>query len=135
MKWAGAKTVTVLALACGLWAASAYAQRRPRARLNTLTDVRRAILNCWSWPPAIAVRTGMELTIMLTFKRDGEIFGAHVTYESPNVSADERAAYYRAMVRSLARCSPLPVTPELGEAIAGRPFYFHFRDVRKQRKA
>ncbi len=77
----------------------------------------------------------MELTVRLSFKRDGEIFGARVTYQSPNVSQDERVLYYRALVATIDRCTPLPVSPELGDAIAGRPFYFHFRDTRKQREA
>jgi hypothetical protein len=103
--------------------------------LNTLADVNRAIRGCWHWPPASDIRTGMELTVRLSFKRDGEIFGAHVTYQTRDVSPQERTVYYRALVNAIGRCSPLPVTPALGEAIAGRPFYFHFHDTRKQRKA
>jgi len=76
-----------------------------------------------------------DLTVRLSFKSDGKIFGARVTYQSPDVAVDERVLYYRALVASIKRCSPLPVTPELGEAIAGRPFYFHFHDTRKQREA
>jgi len=108
---------------------------RAQGTLNTLADVKRAIRSCWRWPPVNAIRTGMELTVRLSFKRDGEIFGARVTYQSPDVSADERVLYYRALVQAIDRCSPLPLTPELGEAIAGRPFYFHFQDTRKQREA
>jgi len=107
-------------------------QQKP---LNTLEDVKRAIRSCWRWPPLNAIRTGMELTVQLSFKRDGEIFGAHVTYESPDVSADERLLYYRALVQMIKRCTPLPLSPQLGEAIAGRSFYFRFRDTRKQKEA
>ena len=104
-------------------------------QLNTLEDVKRAIQKCWRWPPVNAIRTGMELTVRLSFKSDGEIFGARVTYQSPDVSDDERLLYYRALVLTIKRCSPLPLTPELGAAIAGRPFFFRFVDTRKQREA
>lgn len=127
-----AVTVASLALAGVVLGSPVIAQRKP---LDTLADVKQAIRSCWRWPPVNAIRTGMELTVRLSFKRDGEIFGARVTYQSPDVSDDERLLYYRALVLSIRRCTPLPVTPELGEAIAGRPFYFHFHDTRKQREA
>ena len=81
------------------------------------------------------IRTGMELTVLLSFKRDGQIFGASITYETPNVSADERGLYYGALKRAISLCSPLPVSDGLGEAIAGHPFRFRFRDTRKQQEA
>ena len=132
MRW---MTVTAAGLAlAGVMLSSPVAaqQRKP---LNTLADVKQAIRSCWRWPSIHAIRTGMELTVQLSFKRDGEIFGARVTYQSPDVSDDERVLYYRALVLTIKRCNPLPLTPDLGEAIAGRPFYFHFRDTRKQREA
>jgi hypothetical protein len=119
-------------------APSAAAQRRPalahRNRLNTLDDIRRAIRTCWRWPPASAIRTGMTLTVLLSFKRDGEIFGARITYQTRDVSPNERALYYGALVRAFARCNPLPFSPSLRAAVAGHPFYFRFRDTRMQRK-
>ncbi len=72
---------------------------------------------------------------MLSFKRDGEIFGARITYQSRDVSLGERDLYYGALMRAIALCSPLPLSPSLGEAIAGLPMRFHFRDSRKQKEA
>jgi len=77
----------------------------------------------------------MELTVRLSFKRNGEILGARITYQSENVSADERALYHGALLGALGRCSPLPLSAGLGEAIAGRPMTFHIHDTRQQRKA
>jgi len=113
----------------------AEAQETSKAQLNTLEDVKHTIQHCWRWPPARAIRDGMELTVRLSFKRNGEIFGARVTHQSRDVSDDEQFAYYRALVLMMKRCSPLPVTPALGDAIAGRPFFFRFHDTRKQREA
>ncbi len=127
-----------LAMAGAGFAPSAMAQHRPaparKGRLNTLDDIRRAIQSCWRWPPVSAIRTGMTLTVLLSFKRDGEIFGARITYQTRNVSPDERALYYGALLQAIARCNPLPFSPSLGAAVAGHPFYFRFRDTRKQRK-
>ena len=107
----------------------------PKGPLNTLDDVRDAIRGCWKWPPISEIQTGMELTVLLSFKRNGEIFGVKLTYETRDVSEDERRLYYGALLAALDRCSPLPVSDSLGGAIAGKPMRFRFNDNRHQRKA
>src|SRR5947208_7352281 len=107
----------------------------PKGPLNSLADVRQALRGCWQWPSLSEVRSGMALTVRLSFKRNGEIFGARITYQSPDVSDEERALYYGALVGALKRCSPLPLSESLGEAIAGHPMTFHIHDTRQQRKA
>lgn len=113
------------------------AQERPRLKgpLNTLADVGKALRSCWRWPPASEVHSGMEFTVLLSFKKDGEIFGARITYQSRDVPDDEKALYYGALLAALSRCSPLPLSESLGSAIAGRPLRFHIHDTRQQRKA
>ena len=118
-----------------VWAQQPRRATAPKGPLDTLNDVRRAIRGCWEWPPVSQIRTGMEFTVLLSFKRDGEIFGARITYQSPDISREERSLYYGALMRAIALCSPLPLSPGLGEAIAGRPFRFRFRDTRKQKEA
>jgi hypothetical protein len=110
-------------------------QAVPKGQLNTLADVGKALKSCWRWPPLSETRAGMEFTVLVSFKRDGEIFGARITYQSPDVSDEERGLYYGALLAALARCSPLPVSESLGRAIAGRPLHFHIIDTRQQRKA
>ena len=107
----------------------------PKGPLNTLVNIRNAIQGCWKWPPLSEVRQGMELTIRLSFKRSGEIFGVRLTYETRDVSEDERRLYYGVMLEALKLCSPLPVSESLGGAIAGRPFTFRFKDNRREGKA
>src|SRR4051794_28138837 len=107
----------------------------PKGPLNTMADIRKALRGCWQWPPASESRAGMELTVRVSFKRNGEIFGARITYQSQQVSDEERSLYYRALLTTLSRCSPLPLSAGLGEAIAGRPMTFHIHDTRQQRKA
>ena len=107
----------------------------PQGLLNTMADVSRALRACWQWPPVSEARSGMELTVRVSFKRNGEIFGARITYQTRNVSDEERVLYQSALLAALSRCSPLPLSASLGEAIAGRPFTFHIHDTRQQRKA
>jgi len=107
----------------------------PKGPLNTLRDVQQAIFDCWKWPPGAQVRTGFDFNVMLSFRRNGEIFGARITYQSQNVSPEEREMYYRTLMEAVTRCSPLPVSESLGAAIAGRPFNFRFNDNRRERKA
>jgi hypothetical protein len=103
--------------------------------LNTIKDVQDAIKKCWIWPAAADISSGMDITIIVSFRRNGEIFGGRVTYQTPNVSEQERSIYAVALAATIKRCSPLPLSDSLGGAIAGRPFNFRFIDNRKQRKA
>jgi hypothetical protein len=139
----GAVSLTIATLLALSGPSGAYAQspdggapaRTVKRPLNTLRDIGNAIRACWVWPPIDEIRTGMEFTVMLSFRRNGEIFGGRITYQSPNVSEKERALYYTALADAIRRCSPLPVSDSLGNAIAGRPFTFRFTDTRKQKKA
>jgi hypothetical protein len=108
----------------------------PKGPLNTLRDIGDAVGGCWKWPPLNeVVHGGMELTVILSFKRNGEIFGARLSYQRRDVPAEERALYYASLLDALKLCSPLPLSASLGEAIAGRPFSFRFKDTRGERKA
>ena len=106
----------------------------PKGPLNTLNDIRDAFRACWQWPRLEDISTGMELTVLLSFKRNGDIFGGRITHESRAVSPEERAVYYKALADAITRCSPLPLSESLGNAIAGRPMIFRFLDTRKQQK-
>jgi hypothetical protein len=77
----------------------------------------------------------MELTVRLSFKRNGEIFGARITHQTASVSEEERAIYHSALLAALSRCSPLSLSESLADAIAGRPLILHIQDTRQQRKA
>src|SRR5690348_16586679 len=110
--------ISVAALAAAVvavWPAAAQPQQpqprrdagtgvAPKGPLNTLLDIRDAVRACWKWPPAGEVRQGMELTIRLSFKRSGEIFGAKLTYETANVSDDERRMYCGVLLEALKLC-------------------------------
>jgi len=103
----------------------------PEHRLNTIRDLFDALRACWVPPPQDEERHGMQMSVRLSFKRDGEIIGApRVTYASPDAPAAARGAYHDAITASLDRCPPLPFSAGLGGALAGRPIAIRFVDNR-----
>ena len=132
---AGVGRVTGGALAIAVAATSAAAQK-PQAPLNTLKDIGAALQGCWVPPPMDQSRPGMQITVLMSFRRNGELFGQpRITFESAGASDDERLAYRIAVAQMLQRCAPLPFTEALGNAMAGRPFRMRLIDERKLKQA
>ena len=125
----------LLALIAASQGASAQTVAVNKGPLNTIKDVQKALRQCWVWPSRVDSSGNMDLTIMLSFRRNGEMFGGRITHESHIVSDNERSLYYAALAAMIRRCSPLPVSDSLGAAIAGRPFIFRLIDTRKQKRA
>ena len=104
--------------------------------LNTLADVARALETCWeaNQPPLAQARPGMNVTVMLTFTRSGEIFGEpRFTYITREAKPETRALYQRAVVAAIDACVPLPFSPALGNALAGTPKVMPFIDRRNEK--
>ena len=100
-------------------------------KLNTIRDLFDALRACWVPPPQDEARHGMQMSVRLSFKRDGEMIGMpRVTYTSPDAPADARDVYHEAIDAALGRCTPLPFTAGLGGALAGRPIAIRFVDDR-----
>ena len=127
--------VAVGALAIAALATVATAQTPP-AVLNTLNDLGAALQACWVPPPIDQSRPGMQITVQMSFRRNGELFGKpRITFESVGATDDERLAYRIGVAEMLKRCSRLPFTDGLGNAVAGRPFTMRFTDDRKLKQA
>jgi hypothetical protein len=108
----------------------------PRPPINTLTELFAALEACWVPPPLARARDGMEITVRFSLTRYGKILGQPtITFESRDGSDDDRLAYRKSIADALIRCTPLPITDALGNAIAGRPIAMRFADRRKQRQA
>jgi hypothetical protein len=123
------------ALAIAALSAGAAAQES-RVRLNTLVELGKALRACWLPPPIEQSRPGMQITVMMSFRRNGELLGQpRITFESADASDDERLAYRISVADMLKRCSPLPFTEGLGNAVAGRPFTMRLIDERKLKQA
>jgi hypothetical protein len=112
------------------------AQAPPRKLANRLDEIGPLLSNCLRLPPADLARPGMRVTLRIAFTRNGEVLGEpRFTYLTPGVPPEIKAAYERALADMLDRCTPLPITKELGAAIAGRPFVIPLLDTRTDKKA
>jgi hypothetical protein len=90
-----------------------------------------ALRACWVPPPKEQARRGMQYTIRFAFKRDGEIIAPPWrTYSSHDAPADVRDIYGSAIDAALKRCTPLPFSKGMGDAISGRPIVIRFVDDR-----
>ncbi|NEW87909.1 hypothetical protein DU475_11620 [Rhodopseudomonas sp. WA056] len=119
----------VIAGAIGLTVRPASAQDAPIDNLDALFS---AMKQCWHPPRLRPGHPGMQITVLVSFKRNGDILGMpRITFESPEAGRDDSLAYRVAVMEALQRCTPLPFTPSMGGAVAGRPFTLRFDDRRQ----
>ena len=116
------------ALLLPLWTGSAQGQPE---RLDSIRDVFAKLHSCWKPPPASRANP-IDITVVVSFNRDGGIIGRpKITHESEQASDNDRLIYRVAVMEALQRCTPLPFTEALGGAIAGRPLAIPFRSRNK----
>lgn len=103
--------------------------------VSTLDGMFERLKGCWRWPELPRGHPGMQITVLFSFKRDGELLGRpRITFETPGASEADSIAYRMAVMETLQRCSPMPFSGGLGDAVAGRPFRVRFDDRRNQPK-
>jgi hypothetical protein len=111
-----------IALAAMLACAGRVALAQGAAPANTLVELQRQLGACMagkSLGPA-----GSRLTIMLMMKRDGSIFGKpRITFSHLEGDKHARQQFVDETERAVETCLPFRITPSLGGAIAGRPFF------------
>jgi hypothetical protein len=113
-------------LSCG-------AARAEDAKIDTLAALFARIGSCWKSPALPPDNPGMQITVLVSFTRNGDILGhPKVTYESDYASDDDRLLYRTALAEALQRCTPMPFTDGLGNAVAGRPLRMRF-DARRMK--
>jgi len=78
-------------------------------------------------PDKDRAHAGTQISVRLSFKRNGDIFGHYLT---PGTSPDVREAYWDAVSAALKRCVPMHFTAGLGGALAGRPISVRFVEAR-----
>jgi hypothetical protein len=121
-----------MALLVPSWIVSA--QPAP-ASVDSIKDVVAKLRTCWKPPPATSANPGIDITVIVSFRRDGHILGhPRVTYESEQATDNDRVAYRIAVMEALQRCTPMPFTQGMAGAVAGRPFavQFHNRKIPPQ---
>ncbi len=80
----------------------------------------------------VAVEPGAELTIAFSLKRDGSLFGKHVTYSRLPSDVGARARILDDVAGKFTTCFPAPITDGLGGAIAGRRLIMRFVPPRRE---
>jgi hypothetical protein len=120
-----------IALAAGQQpAGDGHDDPKEKPKLNTIQDLFAALRACPVALPDVG-RQGMQMTVQLSFKRNGEIIGTpRITFTTRSASAEVKDAYYQAITAALKSCAPLPFTDGLGGAIAGRPIAIRYIDNR-----
>ena len=132
---AGART---LALPAALWwsvaataAPAGAAGARSDAPVDRQSEIAPRIIACWH-PPA----EGDEITLRLSFRADGTLFGKpRITYVKAVGGADGEAALANSIFEAIQDCGPLRFTPALGAVVAGRLFLIRFIAPRKGLRA
>jgi hypothetical protein len=100
-------------------------------QVDNIEEMFARLKQCWKAPLLSAGDPGMQITVLVSFKRNGEILGhPRITFESRDASDDERIVYRTAVMETLQRCSPMPFTRGMGDAVAGRPLTLRFDDRR-----
>ena len=98
------------------------------AQVNTIQDIFRHLRTCWR-PPLPAMARPLDITVVVSFNRAGNILGhPRITYESAEASDNDRLQYRIAVMEALQRCTPVPFTDAMAGAAAGRPFAIQFRN-------
>jgi hypothetical protein len=96
-------------------------------QVDNLKEASTRLLRCWRPPPPSRANPDVEITVMVSFTRDGNILGRpKITYESENADDNDRLMYRIAVMEALQRCTPMPFTESMGGAVAGRRFAIRF---------
>jgi hypothetical protein len=108
----------------------ASAQTEPQ-QVNSIKDVIAKLGTCWRPPPPSRANPDVEITVIVSFRRDGTILGhPKITYESEQATDNDRLVYRIAVMETLQRCTPMPFTEAMAGAVAGRPFAVKFHNRR-----
>jgi hypothetical protein len=91
---------------------------------NTLRQLFPMLTRCWHAP---AGSEGSQVTIGITLKRDGTLFGQPtITYSKLTGDTDTQKRFVASALAALAACTPASITDALGGAIAGRRIFIRF---------
>jgi hypothetical protein len=120
----------LLSIAAVLLGGSSLASAQP-AQVNTIAELFARIRTCWRPPDPSRTHPDIDITVIVSFNRAGEILGhPRVTYQSEQADENDRLMYRIAVMEALQRCTPMPFTEAMAGAVAGRPFAFRFRNRR-----
>ncbi|HWJ18045.1 MAG TPA: hypothetical protein VNR65_04870 [Geobacterales bacterium] len=90
--------------------------------VNLPAQIGERIAQCWHAPQTDPPQV-IEVTVRLSFSRTGTLIGEpRVVYVRAAKQAGLREKVVNSVIAAIKACTPLPFTPALGAAIAGRIF-------------
>ena len=111
---------------------SSNCARAEPEQVNTIREMFAKLRTCWRPPPASRANPGIDITVIVSFNRNGDIIGhPKITYESEQATDNDRLMYRIAVMEALQRCTPMPFTEAMGGAVAGRPFAVQFQNRKR----
>ena len=111
---------------------SSTCARAESEQVNTIREMFAKLRTCWRSPPASRANPGIDITVIVSFNRNGDIIGhPKITYESEQATDNDRLMYRIAVMEALQRCTPMPFTEAMGGAVAGRPFAVQFQNRKR----
>ena len=120
-----------IGFAAALLLLSAVCARAEPGQVDNIREAYARFGRCWKPPPA-ARANPIDITVIVSFNRAGEILGQpRITYESEGATDNDRLMYRIAVMEALQRCTPMPFTEGMAGAIAGRPFAIRFQNRKR----
>jgi hypothetical protein len=108
---------------------------RPQGDLDSIAALFRSLRACFVPPDAAKAGPGTEVSLRLSFKRNGEVIAPpRWTYTTPKTPDETRQLYRDAAMAALARCTPLRLSKGMAGAIAGRPIAIRYVENRELAK-
>ena len=127
---AGPRSILIW-FAAAVLLSSTCARAEPE-QVNTIREMFAKLRTCWRPPPASRANPGIDITVIVSFNRNGDIIGRpKITYESEQATDNDRLMYRVAVMEALQRCTPMPFTEAMGGAVAGRPFAVQFQNRKR----
>jgi hypothetical protein len=97
------------------------------AVLNRYPEVAGALSRCFDPAASLGTRSWGEITLRVSFKRDGSVNGIpRVIYPAGPSDPALATELKSSLLSALAHCTPLHLSPSLGGAIAGQIFAIRF---------
>ena len=130
MAWRGKPLIWLAGTA--LFALSSLTAQAETIQVNSIQDVIARLRTCWKPPPVGRAHPGIDITVVVSFNRNGDILGhPRITYESEQATDNDRLMYRVAVMEALQRCTPMPFTEGMAGAVAGRPFHVQFQNRKR----
>jgi len=115
-----------------LFVLSGLTAQAETVQVDSIHDVIARLRTCWKPPPAGRAHPGIDITVVVSFNRTGDILGhPKITYESEQATDNDRVMYRIAVMEALQRCTPMPFTEGMAGAVAGRPFRVQFQNRKR----